>query len=199
MNSRWANQGTGVDGAMSGLNRLGAVAVAMISFVATGCTALPAGVASPEPSVQVDVTLAPISPVATEHATVVPTGSATRATVLPSSDALPADVYRLGAVRLATDAEAVGALTSAEALARSIDEGYSWPNPSLYLVVITRDVLDSADKPITNRLAWLIRSDDLNVDAPHPAGASGTFQPFRYGYVLIDARTGRFLVATYMD
>ncbi len=126
--------------------------------------------------------------------------------VRPSSaespaSSVPLDVLRLGSVSLATPVQAAGAISQEEAISRAANDGYAWPNPDSYLVVMTRASTTADDQPMSNRLVWLLRWDDLNVEfpAPHPASGSPSTHPYRYGYVYVDALTGDVLGATYMD
>lgn len=123
-------------------------------------------------------------------------------TASPSlSEALPLDVHRLGDIRPATSQEAEGTISEDVAIDDAKADGYRWPNPTAYLVVITRNSTTASDEPLVDRLVWLLRWDDLNISFPAPAPAEGTAnpRPYRYGYVYVDARSGEVLGATYMD
>lgn len=115
---------------------------------------------------------------------------------------LPADVQRLGNVRLASPVEAVGAISADAAVAAAIDEGYNWADPEPYLVVMTDDMTVDADEPIVDQVIWLVRWDDLSVEFPGPIRQDGSPAPgstYRYAYVLVDGQTAAVLNATYME
>lgn len=115
---------------------------------------------------------------------------------------LPADVNRLGDVRLARADEAAGAVTASIAVQAAAAEGYDWPGPEPFLVLVTHPATSGSDEPIVDRLLWLIRWADISIAFPVPMPQSGTPappKPYRYAYVLVDAHSSKVLVATYMD
>lgn len=113
---------------------------------------------------------------------------------------LPTDVTRLGEIRPASEDEAIGAISAVQAITAATDRGYSWPNPDAYLVVATRP---STGSLIHERLVWLVRWDNVNVDFSRPwTGNDQTMappSPYRFAYVFVDARSNEVLVASYSD
>jgi len=109
---------------------------------------------------------------------------------------LPADIVRLGSVRLASTAESEGAISEAAAMRAASDAGYDFANRTGYLVVMTPTGLGPGAPPISERLVWLVRAEDIEVRGPVPTGGPEP-APFHFSYVLVDGRTAEVLMATY--
>ena len=122
-----------------------------------------------------------------------PTGSAT-----DHEQTLPDDVQRLGSVRLASAEEARGAISEAEAVQIAHAAGYSYPNETSYLVVLTDDSTLRRPSPLVGVLTWLVRWSDLELAFGGPPDAPSR-PPYRYLYVQVNARHGFFDNATYME
>jgi hypothetical protein len=82
---------------------------------------------------------------------------------------LPADVLALGEVRYATSQESVGTIPAAEAVAAAAKEGFNWPDPDAFLVVITESPGVVSDIALKDSLVWLIRWDDLELTFTAPS------------------------------
>ncbi len=119
------------------------------------------------------------------------------ATALIGCDStLPQDILQLGSVRTASADESEAAISEAAAMRAASDAGYDFANRTAYLVVMTPTGLASGAPPISERLVWLVRASDIEVQGPVPTGG-GEPAPFHYSYVLVDAVTGEVLMATY--
>jgi hypothetical protein len=129
------------------------------------------------------------------------TGCSIAGPLVGSSADLPADVQRLGEVRLATADESAGTISAASAIEAAVREaGYDYPDPQAFLVVL----IDSRTNPGGDDLVpygvpvWLVRWDNLHVEWPAPS--IGIQPPVtHYLYVLVDARSGAAIDETYME
>ena len=103
---------------------------------------------------------------------------------------LPADMLRLGDIRLATAEEASGAISRDEALAAaSVDYGTRRAQAFL-MVPMEPEASQRFDDPINRTMTCVVRYDDLNFDGPAPLNASGerpSRPPLDYLYVVVDA------------
>jgi hypothetical protein len=127
-----------------------------------------------------------------------PTGEVTHElTPAPTAGStFPPDLILVGGIRQPTADDVAGAISADEAIARATRQGYAYPDPSAFLVLLTTSATDSQDRPISNRLVWIVRWDGLEFGGPIPTGADPSeVEPFRRQFVVIDATTGRFLFA----
>jgi hypothetical protein len=118
-----------------------------------------------------------------------------------SSANLPADVQRLGEIRLASADESVDTISAARAIKAAVElAGYDYPDPQAFLVVLT----DSPTNPGGDALVpygapvWLVRWDNVDMEWPAPSiGIPPTV--YDYLYVLVDARSGAAIDERYME
>ena len=121
----------------------------------------------------------------------------------PSSQAtgapidLPAEAQRLGIVRLATLQESAGAITPDVAIAAAAREGYNWPTPHAFLVIVTSKYASPSNPySLVGAMSWLIYWDNVRIIMPAP---TSTDLIFTKALVLVDARTGRVIRETYIE
>ncbi len=133
---------------------------------------------------------------ATATAKPVPSETPSRAPTA-TTVALPPDVDSVGTARVATATESAEAISRSEAIAAATDQGYSWPDPEAFLVVMTSPTTDSSDEPIVDRLVWLLRWEELMIPFPRPSRLAGTYPPEQPStvFVLLDGHDGEFLFA----
>jgi hypothetical protein len=129
------------------------------------------------------------------------TGCSMAGPLVGSSADLPADVQRLGAVRLATADESAGTISATSAIEAAVREaGYDYPDPQAFLVVL----IDSPTNPGGDALVpygvpvWLVRWDNVHMEHAGPSiGISPTV--YHYLYVMVDARSGEAIDERYME
>jgi hypothetical protein len=110
---------------------------------------------------------------------------------------LPNDAQRFGTVVVATPQESEGAIASEDAVGAAAKDGYSWPSPRTYLVVVTSKTVDATNPySLDGALAWLIYWDDVKVAMPAPTSTELFFTKV---LVLVDARTGVVIRDAYIE
>jgi hypothetical protein len=105
-------------------------------------------------------------------------------------------VFRFGSFTPASSEDSAGTISEASALRAASNAGYDFPNRTAYLVLATPSGIGSGAPAMSDRLVWLVRAEGLEIRGPVPTGG-GEPVPYHFAYVLVDARTGEVLMATY--
>jgi hypothetical protein len=109
----------------------------------------------------------------------------------------PDDLSILGTVRAPSEDQARSAISSEQALSVAAKQGYRWPDPKAYLVVLTSPYV-----LVENNLVWVVRFTGIHWEKPAPPRADGGQRGvtvYERAYVLVDGNGASFLNALYFE